>query len=377
MPSREKTVLLVGDLILDQPNPDFFFARSRAVLLGADVVVGNVEVPHTTRGWQSTTDVPAPPSDPDHLRALGRAGFHVATMAGNHCYDAGPFGIEDTVAALRAQGIATTGAGANLLQARQPAKLERDGVRFGFLSYNCVGPRESWASAGKAGCAYVRVLTHYELDLACPGGPPTIYTFAEPLTLEAMQADIAQLRGHVDVLTVALHKGIGHTPAVLAMYERPLAKAAIEAGADLVVGHHAHILRGIEVYKGRPIFHGLGNFVAVTRALDVEQNASPERLAWARRRRELFGFDVDPDYSCYPFHPEAKNAIIAFGIVGADGMHSAGFLPCWVNPQGAPEVLGNDARGQAVCDYVLDITRRAGLKTEFRWDGDRVMVVGG
>jgi len=60
---------------------------------------------------------------------------------------------------------------------------------------------------------------------------------------------VEKLRGEVDVLIVALHKGIGHTPAALAMYERPLAKAAIDAGADIVVGHHAHILRGIELYK--------------------------------------------------------------------------------------------------------------------------------
>ena len=96
-----------------------------------------------------------------------------------------------------------------------------------------------------------------------------------------MQADIEALRAQVDVLTVAFHKGVAHTPALLAMYERKVAKAAIEAGADIIVGHHAHILRGIEIYKGKPIFHGLGNFVTVTRALNVKNNASPARLAWA------------------------------------------------------------------------------------------------
>ena len=365
--------MFTGDLILDEPEPDSFFDEVRGVLERADAVVGHVEVPHTRRGRQETFDIPAPPSDPDHLHALGRAHFHIATLAGNHIADAGPNGIEDTIATLRAVGIATTGAGMTLEQARRPAVVERGGVRLGVVSYNCVGPRESWASAGRPGCAYVHVLTHYELDHASPGGPPAIYTFAEPASLDGMVEDVAGLRPQVDVLAVALHKGIGHTPAVVAMYERQLARAAIEAGADVIVGHHAHILRGVEIYKGRPIFHGLGNFVTVTRALDIEGNASRERRAWARRRRELFGFEPDPAYPTYPFHPEARNAMIAVCTVGS-GEVRAGFVPCWIEPSGRPVPLRRDARGEAVADYVKAITERAGLNGRLEWQGDLVNV---
>jgi hypothetical protein len=362
-------LMLVGDLILDEPEADIFFEPARGTLQEADVLVGHVEVPHTRRGSENTFDIPAPPSNPDNLAALKRAGFHIATLAGNHMFDAGPAGIEDTIANLRQLDIATTGAGMHLAEARQPALVERQGIRVGTLSYNCVGPKESWANEKKAGCAYVHVLTHYELDHATPGGPPRIYTFAEPESMDAMMADIERLRSKVDVLVVALHKGIGHTPAALAMYERPLAKAAIDAGADIVVGHHAHILRGMEMYKGRPIYHGLGNFVTVTRALNIERNPSPKRLEWARRRRELFGFEPDPDYPTYPFHPEARNAMIAVCEVNSKGVHKAGFIPCWVNPKGQPEVCGNDERGRAVASYIERITEKASLRTGFEWDG--------
>lgn len=367
------TIMFTGDLILDEPEPDSFFDEVRSVLARADVVVGHVEVPHTRRGQPEVFDVPAPPGDPDHLHALGRAHFHVATLAGNHIADAGPNGIEDTIATLRAIGIATAGAGMTLEEARRPAVVERGGVRFGVLSYNCVGPRESWASARRPGCAFVHVLTHYELDHASPGGPPAIYTFAEPGTLDAMLADIEALKPGVDVLAVALHKGIGHTPAVVAMYERQLARAAIDAGADIIVGHHAHILRGVEIYKGRPIFHGLGNFVTVTRALNVEQNPSPERRAWARRRRELFGFEPDPGYPTYPFHPEARNAMIAVCTVESGEVRAA-FVPCWIQPSGQPVALGRDPRGEAVADYVKAITDKAGLNSRLEWEGDLVTV---
>jgi len=373
---EESTVslLLTGDLILDEPDPDSFFDLVRPVLRKADLVAGHVEVPHTRRGTESSNDVPAPPANPDHLHALGRAGFHVATLAGNHIFDSGPNGVEDTIAELRAQGIETAGAGTNLEAARKPAVVCRKRKRMGFLSYNCVGPRDSWAAASKPGCAYVEIITHYELGYATPGGPPgRILTFAEPETFEQMQCDIEGLRANVDVLVVALHKGLGHTPAKLASYERPVAKACVDAGADVVVGHHGHILQGVEIYRGKPIFHGLGNFVTVTRALNLEANPSAVRLEWAKRRRELFGFEPDPDYPVDPFHPEAKNAMIASVQIGEDGQIEAGFLPCWIRPNGQPEVLEHDERGIAVAAYVQSITRACKLRADFHWEDNRVL----
>jgi poly-gamma-glutamate synthesis protein (capsule biosynthesis protein) len=187
-----------------------------------------------------------------------------------------------------------------------------------------------------------------------------------------MTVDIGALRSRADVVVVALHKGLGHTPATVGMYERQVAKAAIDAGADIVIGHHAHILQGVEVYKNCPIFHGLGNFAIATRALNVDDNASPERRAWAQRRRKLFGFEPDPEYPTYPFHPEAKNAVIAYCEVDRQGVRSAGFTPCFVNRHSQPEVLGRCERGETVARYVRDITARAGLKAEFEWVNDRV-----
>jgi poly-gamma-glutamate synthesis protein (capsule biosynthesis protein) len=100
-------ILLVGDLILDEPDPDSFFDATRTLLRSGDVVIGHVEVPHSSRTVESSSDVPAPPADPAHLLALGRAGFHVATLAGNHIFDSGLTGIVDTIDGLRAQGIRT------------------------------------------------------------------------------------------------------------------------------------------------------------------------------------------------------------------------------------------------------------------------------
>lgn len=366
-------LLLVGDLVLDEPNADFFFDKVRGVLRRADLVVGHLETPHTDRGRESFGDVPAPASPPENVAAVGRAGFGMVSLAGNHMHDRGPEGIEDTIQLLDEAGVKSAGAGPDIAAARRAATAVAGGLRVGLVSYNCVGPRENWAGPGHPGCAYVKVISHYEVEGANPGGPAKAYTFCDPDTVEAMQADIEALRDRVDVLVVAFHKGVVHTPAHIAMYEKPLVRAAIEAGADIVVGHHAHILRGVEVVGGKPVFHGLGNFVTVTRALTPGASGSPAREAWAKRRKTLFGFEPDPDYlPLYPFHPESKNAMIADCRIEG-GSIDAGFLPCWILPSGQPEVLTRGERGQAVMDYVVSISRAAGFKTQFDWDGDRVV----
>jgi Bacterial capsule synthesis protein PGA_cap len=372
--SEPARLLLVGDLILDEPDPDSFFEPSRALLASADLVVGHVEVPHTSRGVPSSVDVPAPPADPAHLAALARAGVGVATLAGNHIFDSGSTGVEDTLATLRELGIATAGAGMTLEEARRPAVATARGLRVGVLSYNCVGPRESRATSRKAGAAPLDVLTHYELDYAGPGGPPRVYTFVAPESVEALRADVLALSESVDVAIVAFHKGIGHVPVEVAAYERELARTAIDCGADIVVGHHAHILRGIEVVRSRPVFHGLGNFVAVTHALTPDGAGAAELSAWAKRRRELFGFEPDPAMPFYPFHPESRNTLVADCRVRAGGAVEAGFVPCWIDEHGRPVPVARDAGGEEVAGYVARISAGAGFETSFAWDGERVLV---
>jgi poly-gamma-glutamate synthesis protein (capsule biosynthesis protein) len=272
--------------------------------------------------------------------------------------------------------MATAGSGPDLAQARRPAIVERGGLRIGVLSYNCVGPRDSWATSRKPGCAYVHVLTHYELDHASPGGPPKVYTFADPDSVEAMADDVRRLREEADVVLVSLHKGVGHTPVVVAMYESPVARAAIDAGADAVFSHHPHIMRGIEVYRGRPIFHGLGNFVSVTHALTPGGDRdSAERVAWAERRKQLYGFAPDPGMPQYPFHPESRNTAVALCRFYGDGLVEAGFVPCWIDGTASPVPLGAD-ESDAVVGYVERITEVAGLNGRFVRRGDEVLLSG-
>jgi poly-gamma-glutamate synthesis protein (capsule biosynthesis protein) len=187
-----------------------------------------------------------------------------------------------------------------------------------------------------------------------------------------MIEDIRNLRPQCDILIVSLHKGIVHVPIKLAAYEQQVSYAAIDAGADLVVGHHAHILKGIEVYKGKVIFHGLCNLVNYRPGLAPRANEDPN--SWVRRRREIFGFEPDPEYPTYPFHPEAINTIIGKCLIKDKKIVQTSYLPCLVNKQGQPEVLKRDARGEKVFEYMNKITKEAGLNAKYEWKDDEVLV---
>jgi poly-gamma-glutamate synthesis protein (capsule biosynthesis protein) len=176
---------------------------------------------------------------------------------------------------------------------------------------------------------------------------------------DILAADISAVRDRAALVIVAMHKGIVHTPAVLAGYERELARAAVDAGADIVVGHHAHILRGIEFHRGKPIFHGLGNGCVVTHALAPDQ-AHPDRAAWAKRRKELFGFEPDPAYTLAPFHPQAVNAMLGHVTWMPGHGLQAGIIPVHVEAPGRP-VAASGARAAEVVEYVAAITTQAGM----------------
>lgn len=372
--SRERVILAVGDLVLDEDEVGHYFDPSRQLFHDADVSIAQIEVPHTTSDEVTSTDVPAPPAPVHNVAEIGRAGFTVATLAGNHIYDCGRQGIEDTRRLAEEAGLAVTGAGANLDIAREPVILDVDGVIVGIANYNCVGPKDSWATSKKAGCAHVNILTHYELDSANPGGPPSVYSFAEPQALADFTADISALAARVDVVLVVLHKGIGHRPAEIAQYEFQVSHAAVDAGAHAVIGHHAHIMRGIEVYRGAPIFHGLGNFVTVTQALNTSGQDSPERIRWAKRRKKLFGFSPDPAMLNYAFHPESRNTGIARLTIDDDGRLTAGFIPCWINEQAVPVPLTTEEAGRDVVQYLREITEEAELDTRMHWVGNHLAI---
>jgi hypothetical protein len=385
--NKKLTMLAVGDTVLNMAEPDKVFDLVTPILKSADVVIGQGEMiftkrPVATAAWSAVghPDGQARSCDPQNIRAYKKAGFNIIHLASNHIWDAGIPGVEDTLAGFKDAGIATVGAGMNIDEARKPAIIERGGIRFGFLSYNCVGPKETYANPLKPGCAWVHILACYEVDHPTIGCPPSVYTFAEPNSLKAMAEDVRKLRLVCDVLTVHFHKGIGMTPAKIAMYEQQVSYAAIDAGADLIVAEHAHILKGIETYKGKTIFHGLGNFVTGGGPNILLKGERPD---WLKRQEEMrvkesFGLERGPQCPTWPMHPDQNLSVVAKCVIEEAKITRVSYLPCIISSEGTeyekPEILKNGEQGRRIFDYMEKITREAGLNAEYEWDGDEVLI---
>jgi len=247
------TVAVVGDVMLGRrvgralaAADDFAAALkpTRRRLAAADVTAGNLE---------STLSMAGAPrqggdsfaADPRVLAGLRRAGFDVLSLANNHSGDFGPRALTDTVNRVAAARIAAVGAGRNLDRARRPAVVERNGIKFGFLAFNAIGETPA-AGRDTPGAARIRM-------------PPR----TGPLNgsdLRAMRSAVRRLDGAVDVVVVLPHWGDQYTNRPVPE-QRRVARALIDAGADLIVGGHPHWVQGVELHRDRLIAHSLGNYV--------------------------------------------------------------------------------------------------------------------
>lgn len=378
------TVLGLGDVILDAPNPESFFENSKDMIRAADIAIANMEDPHISRlSWSNPESHSAPASDLDNLRAYKYAGIDVATIGGNHCFDQGAYGILDPIAYFQQNGIATCGAGKDYESARKPAILERNGIKFAFLHYNLTGPRECYATIMKTGCAYIRVGTAYCNDRAEPGGSPTaIYTVADPRGKRNMVDDILAAKKRADNVIVYFHSGSPGKP-LLNQYELDIMHYAIDVGAEMVLAAHTHALASIEIYRNKPIFYGLGNFVTVTGAMD------PNAKNAKQRHTDFYGWPgIQPwwDYDIfkmirpgkvpnYPFADHSRNTIMAKAEFSKEGIVSCGFVPCWINDQAQPTPVTRDGKGADVVAYLQDWEKRAGFDFEFQWNEEGTEIV--
>ena len=366
------TLLATGDILIDRDKPETVFAYTASKLNQADVIFGQLEQMLSDKGCISaTTPHGACYSSPKLVPALTYGGYTILSLAGNHTLDLGYEALLDTMERLQKANIAMVGVGKGIEEARKPTIVEVKGTRIAFLAYNSIGPDGYEAGIERPGCAPMRIRTIYEQMDYQPGTPCRIVTIPKRDDLDALVADVSKAKSQADIVIMSIHWGIHNVPAEIAMYERDVAKAAIDAGVDLILGHHPHILKGIDVYKGKVIFHSLGNFV---------MEIKPGRLSkhyvenvWGK----LYTYERDPEYPTYPFHPEAKRTMVAKCIINNKKIERVAYLPAYINKKAEPEfVTRDDPRSEEVFKYVIDISQREGLRAVFSQEGDEVIIEG-
>ena len=354
--------IAVGDIAPDREEPATIFTHVRDRIRAADLGYCQLEVNLTTRGQRVPQARHTVRGRPDIADALVDTGLCVVSFAGNHTMDWGAEGMFDTLANLERAGARHMGAGANIVEARKPVVEERGGVKVGFLAVNSILPQNYWAEETKPGCAPMRGHTIYQqIEHDQPGTPARIHTFAHRDDLDALTTSIRALKAEVDVVILSHHAGIHFVPAVIPDYQREVGRAAIEAGADMVLGCHAHILKGMEFHQGKPIIHSLANF-----ALDLWM--TPEHAA-SRGFREIQVLSPgwEPDFSSsYNFPPDSRMSIAVEAVLTKDGVKDLALVPVWIGKDSAPRFLEpSEPEFERVVKYLSEITSQAGLATRY------------
>jgi poly-gamma-glutamate capsule biosynthesis protein CapA/YwtB (metallophosphatase superfamily) len=373
--NEDVVLYATGDVAPDREDPASIFEHVADLLKTGDVAFCQLEAVLSERGSPLPQARLPCRGRPSVARAIKDAGFDVVSFASNHCLDLGREAFFDTISVLEEEGLSVVGAGRNIDEARKPAILDCSGTRVAFLAYNSILPHGFWADLHRPGCAPMRGLTLYEqIEHDQPGTPCRVHTFAHRDDLGALQDDIVQAKSRADLVIVSMHWGIHFIPAVLADYQRDVAHAAIDAGADLILGTHPHILKGIEVYGGKVIFYSLCNF-ALDLPADQELVDSPQHREIATLNAD---WQPDPDYPTYFMPPDSRKTIIAKCTISDKRIKRVSFLPVYINKQSQPEVLvSSDPRFVEVVQYVEEITSDQGLATGYIIDGDEVVIDAG
>ena len=238
----------VGDINLDRTLGtaiedgyiDYPFAMVAPVLQAADYTIGNLETALGSIGEPVAKRYPFR-SPPAAAESLARAGFDLVSLANNHAMDYGPEALLQGIDLLHAQNVATIGAGADDATAHAPHIVEVNGLTIAFLGYVDVP---------------IEAVTNFDTESWTATADAPGLAWADP---ERIREDVAAVRPEVDLVVVVLHSAYEYIEEP-SEEQVAAAQAATEAGADAVIGHHAHILQGIQHHAGGVIAYGLGNF---------------------------------------------------------------------------------------------------------------------
>ena len=328
-------LVLAGDIAVETADPAILMERVAPYFRKSAIAFCNCEWPLTDRGvaWPGKAGRVVR-SRPELVSTYTLCGFDVVSLANNHLMNYGVEGLMQTIEVLDAVGIAHSGAGKNRAAAHQPAMITRDSRRYAFLSYTSVFTAGFEATDERPGMAVVKIDTSYRIPKRLhemPGSPLDIDTVPNAEHMERACHDIRRAREEADTVIVSWHWGVSMGHQHLVPYQIELAHAAVDAGADIVVGHHPHLIQPIELYKGKLVAYCLGHC----------------------------GFDMASDKI-------ADESILVEIALTDRGLGEATVRPI-VDAKMRPEILDSGA-GRSTLDWLARLSRPLGTMFEARGD---------
>lgn len=287
------TITAVGDVmigrrltpVIKEKGVEWPFSASKEYLSDADIAFCNLECPISKRGEIIPKEYNFR-AVPEAVGTLTDAGFDIVSLANNHCLDYDEFALIDTTATLTENNIKYCGL------RNDPVILERDGLKFAFLAYSAVN--------------------NYEFDKRKK---------VSPLSPKQLKQDIAKAKKDNDFVVVSIHFGDELKKSPVA-YQKEYAHIAVDSGADLILGHHPHVLQPIEKYHGKYICYSLGNFLfgclnKIKDSAIVEFAYSKDKI-WLERIIPFNVNNYDTNYKPVPLEGKRKQEVIDFLTSGLE-----------------------------------------------------------
>lgn len=249
--SKELKIIAVGDIMLGRGVEGrlkdkgyiYPFKRVYDILNQGDIVFGNLEAPLTQSAYSLDKRMKyVLKAEAAAIHGLKYAGFNLLSLANNHIMDYYEKGLLDTINILNRYNISYSGAGKNLEEARKPAVININGLKIGLLSYTDMA------------------------EIVYKGKPSISFSAGEekagvvPRKGKYVFEDVNKVEDKVDILIVSLHWGLEESFNI-SPEQVEFAHKLVDAGVDLILGHHPHQFQGIEMYKGKPIVYSMGNFI--------------------------------------------------------------------------------------------------------------------
>lgn len=219
--------------MIEKKNFKYPFIKTAELTSSADITFGNLETPIIAGKTVNTSEMKFR-TDPKSLAGLRYAGFDVLSLANNHMMNFGSKGLEETVKNLDQSGILHAGAGIGTDNISRSANLDIKGVKFAFLAYT------------------------YNIDLKKTSKGEEYGVSS--MDKERMKGEVKKAKEKSDIVVVSMHAGTEYKTRS-GTFQQDFAHSAIDAGADLVIGHHPHVVQEMEKYNGKYIIYSLGNFV--------------------------------------------------------------------------------------------------------------------
>lgn len=312
------TLIAVGDIMLSRGvgnrinkfGAQFPFEPTADLLSHGDITAANLETPISTLGEPMKRKEIHFRAEPDAVLGLMYAGIDVVSLANNHALDYGDEALFETMDILAKNGVAYVGAGMNFTAAHRAANFVSNDIKISFLAYSAQFYLTVEATQEKAGVAVIRS--------------------------NELAADIKQAKKWADIVVVSFHWGWEYSDHPTDN-DREIAHLAIDSGANLVVGHHAHVIQGVEAYKGGLICYNLGNFI-------FDQN-----------------------------NPGTRRGLILRCTYSKSGLEKAELLPIYIHPKQFRPELAAGRIGASILWEVKRLSRK--LNTEVQLRGDKLAIV--